>query len=67
MKWKPIETAPKNGEFMILASHGIPWPAYGQADGVYSRAHGKVNDPSDRFSLKVTHWMPMPEPPTGDT
>ncbi len=62
-RWQPIATAPKSGQFLIWAS-GLPWPAHGQIDGVYSNAHGKVNMPNEPFSITATHWMKLPEPPT---
>ena len=59
--WQPIESAPPSGAFMIYAL-GLPWPAHSQGDGIYSNAHGKVND-LDRWSIKATHWMPLPSGP----
>lgn len=70
MNWKPIETAPKAGPFLVwIPTTRLPWPAYA-ADGVIrSNAHGHLNEP-DKWSgriLRATHWMPLPAPPnSGD-
>ena len=71
-EWQPIETAPREGAFLVWADHGLPWPAHAQFlgdeyDGIYSNAHGRVNDPANPRSLRATHWRPLPPPPTGDT
>lgn len=63
MKWRPIETAPKDGKFLVLADHGLPWPACAKDGIIRSNAHGVVNEPKDRHSLTVTHWMPLPPAP----
>ena len=57
MKWKPIETAPKNGA-IIIGSNGdwveaMRWWNNGAA---WTSEHSKQN-------LWPTHWTSMPQPP----
>lgn len=59
--WQPIETAPKDREFLAA----VPGP---RGNG-YLLIVGKVNDGGllasipGRWSYEPTHWMPLPEPP----
>lgn len=60
-KWRPIETAPKDGTEIVV---------YAPYDGVVSSSykHGcwqKLMTVSGaRHENAPTHWMPLPEPPT---
>lgn len=56
MKWQPIETAPKDGVFIISDGEkaSVGW-WYGQL------LTGWL--PADH---KPTHWMPLPEPPEAE-
>lgn len=64
--WQPIETAPKNGTWVILFLDGIGRSicAY------YSEAAGKWVDTWCAYinerPYNASHWMPLPEPPTED-
>lgn len=56
--WRPIETAPKNGQFILTYSHE---DRDDENRGVWINwwMH------NEWFEVKnPTHWMPMPEPPT---
>ena len=63
--WQPIETAPKDGT-RILA-YGLERKRYWIVDVV--RWHQPGNPVHDGFwigthyTIKPTHWMPLPEPP----
>jgi hypothetical protein len=74
--WQSIETAPKDETFVLLYfPPGMePWQA--EADGMvlgfwseeyadwfHSEAAG--NSLTARGAAQPTHWMPLPEPPTG--
>lgn len=55
--WRPIETAPKDGTWVILGDKervvmGF-WGSYGTWDD------GDFHDDLGEF----THWQPLPEPP----
>lgn len=54
--WQPIETAPKNGSFILLAT-----PKGRIADGFWSPAYGVWSWPY--VMIEPTHWMPLPERP----
>jgi hypothetical protein len=59
--WQLIETAPKDGEDVLLCQD------YG--DGTFEMVVGAWSDATDEwrsgepFPHKPTHWMPLPEPP----
>ena len=66
-EWQPIETAPKNGESVLLY--------YGQEycimeGGCFKRERGYRKNvyyqwvaAIDMGELGPTHWMPLPKPP----
>lgn len=70
--WQPIETAPKDGWFLAFRDNRIilchwdddryattkPKPFWGGSD--YPRGMRFMRD------CTPTHWMPLPEPPTGE-
>ncbi len=65
MKWQPIETAPKDGndvlvfgggDYTVAHWNGEEWRDYG--DIGWAGMCGDDNQP--------THWMPLPEPPVGN-
>lgn len=72
MGWQPIETAPKDGRFLLLfgpeggvapdGEYGVPWwcvANWGPTwNGLLDWSSG-----DDQPPLKPTHWMPLPEPP----
>lgn len=70
IKWKPIETAPKDGTSILLCNNrettvGIymhdgrefPWVVF---DGHFTKE--PLNGWSDN-KFGPTHWMPLPDPP----
>lgn len=66
--WQPIETAPKDGTWIIaladcgnpnFAGHGVvQW----RGDGRTANAHGWYDDRVQMMD-DATHWMPLPSPP----
>lgn len=54
--WQPIETAPKDGTW-VLAAHA----SSGDMFIVCWRGIGWIND--DMGECWPTHWQPLPEPP----
>lgn len=54
--WQPIETAPKDGSFILLAT-----PKGRIADGFWSPVYGVWSWPY--VMVEPTHWMPLPGRP----
>ena len=66
MEWQPIETAPKDGTWILViiaGEHpdGYPYiPACAQwRDGGWF----ETNDTEPAEDWPLTHWMPLPAPP----
>lgn len=67
--WRPIETAPKTGERILLAA---PWLREGDPPTQVAYGHWYKLGPYwayDGYSFgnpkhQPTHWMPLPSPPT---
>jgi hypothetical protein len=67
MDWQPIETAPKDGRWMLAAWH-IPKDDFGYCVSVVRYAGNsdwreKLGDGADDPVCLPTHWMPLPAPP----
>lgn len=72
MEWKPIETAPKDGTFIILAGpsgySSTPlrvevaryYPEYRPRNPWQTHSNDAFTDGGDA----PTHWMPLPPAPT---
>jgi hypothetical protein len=74
-RWRPIETAPKDGTEILICGGtfvddndwtATPWP-YGRCSIVrwYDDSwEGEPNHSHDEFRRhEPTHWMPLPPPP----
>lgn len=58
MTWKPIETAPRDGTRVLLATESgyIGLAGWNSTDEIWrSSMYGYVRDPK--------HWQPLPAPP----
>lgn len=75
-KWQPIETAPKNGSFIMLSGRYCDVPVFARwgvlpRSWIASTEHYEVNgnasiDDTVDDQIKagyITHWMPLPDPP----
>ena len=67
MKWQPIETAPKDGTD-ILAFRPRPKRS-STVHGIISVRWSWLSDKwvsnwANKDVGQITHWMPLPEPPT---
>lgn len=61
MGWQPIETAPRDGTSIIVATNtGFVGEAFFHHEWCWQRR--------GRTTTRPTHWMPLPPPPvkTGD-
>lgn len=74
MKWQPIETAPKDGTYILACVAGyIPEVAHWQDDRKVFDFLSASDMPNDQAWIDYldsgakwvpTHWMPLPDPPT---
>jgi hypothetical protein len=64
MEWQPIETAPKDGEFLVYSSDdGVVAVYPSRSSGMFlPKGGGRDSDDVSR----PTHWMPLPPPPPLD-
>jgi hypothetical protein len=67
MSWEPIETAPKDGTWILAfcpasSSDELQWAVTRFCDGMW-----EIDASDDRGSFSTTnrpsHWQPLPEPP----
>ncbi len=73
-EWQRIESAPERGELLTWHDFGVrvanpAHPDYGMWGRpiVQQRLTGRAFFPSDITDAgRVTHWMPLPAPPTAD-
>lgn len=81
--WRPIETAPKDGTWVLLFGGRISYGWDGDEPPAVVSAqwtgylNGSIAEPRWQFAWYdggyygtydgPTHWMPMPEPPHGPT
>ena len=65
MNWQPIETAPKNAYVLLFVDIAIGPPLIVQGCWfeVDRRDRGWID--TNGNVVPVTHWMPLPSPPTG--
>ena len=66
IEWQPIETAPKNGTDILVATgetmHVVRWiNIHGDFD--YWAVDDNKHGPFTLRGKAPTHWMPLPEPP----
>ena len=68
MEWQPIETAPKDGFFLVCSWPASDWDT--TVAVVYPGSGGRLiafldHDDYEHEHLDgpVTHWMPLPAPP----
>lgn len=76
MEWQPIETAPKDGRWVLLCGFDPDDdPVYGSTNPPAVVAFWREDDWGDEWAYCFwdsdwrsfvdgpTHWMPLPEPP----
>ena len=72
MEWQDISTAPKDGTEVLLSDHnGHMETGYWYPKGTSITTTGNIETTGVWFAgggwyqpEEVTHWMPLPEPPT---
>ena len=63
MTWQPIETAPKDGDGLILTNGYIVCCGYWE-DDIQTWLYHEYPDSYNAYRIYATHWMPLPEKPT---
>ena len=63
-EWQPIETAPKEGAWVLVYADGAINCAYVEA-GKLPEDWTRPANPNV-LPWAVTHWMPLPNPPKGE-
>lgn len=65
-RWQPIETAPRDGTFVLLSGRDLPvWQgSWVGTSGRYA-INGWTRFNSVDINWNQTHWKPLPEPPSG--
>lgn len=58
MDWQPIETLPREGEFLVVVK-GKVFSAY----KLWGDSPLKAEYSNEPFTDQPTHWMPLPSPP----
>lgn len=61
MKWKTIDSAPRDGRWFIAYSEDAYVPIICMFDIKAKSFTGFSPNPGKEYSL--THWAPLPEPP----
>lgn len=65
-QWQPIETAPREGNFLIAYDNGNVVCGH-YLDNSHTRipfAGVRPLHGAERIGSKITHWMPLPPPPS---
>lgn len=65
MNWQPLETAPKDGTFVLMYRNGTVDTARWYDDWMFGRSAWGNGSWSYPDHALPSHWMPLPEPPQG--
>ncbi len=72
LDWRPIDTAPKDGTEILVAHNGAVSAAFWVDTTTYTdeevlvNGYWSVHVTTHCDETRLTHWMPLPEPPAGD-
>lgn len=62
--WQPIETAPKDGTWVLSTTAGIhPFTHQPFVPDTVQWNGGRWNNGLSQHGYEPTHWMPLPSPP----
>lgn len=66
-EWRPIETAPRDGRWVLIGGPKMPIPLVAtpkldSVDGWFAPIDA-VYGPNCQ-GVEATHWMPLPDPPS---
>lgn len=76
MDWQPIDTAPKDGRWVLVFAPGFNTPQVARYAKTQTYEHGQLERNDEGWQLDQdsffrpkqpppTHWMALPEPPNG--
>ena len=65
MTWKKIETAPKDGTWVLVCNENYYYPETAAYKTYHPNAQGKPTWRAKGMGTKInpTHWMPLPDKP----
>lgn len=68
MQWRPIETAPKDGRWLMVSAERWEPETACWSESVWLTGWYCGGGRSDSYgpSFEPTHWMPLPTPPSGE-
>ena len=61
-EWRTIDSAPRQADVLICFRNGTVLPVMKRMDNWYFWNGDKLYQPGH-----ITHWMPLPEPPSNAT
>lgn len=64
MTWQPIETAPKDGSWVLVCAGRNVWIAQWATPKTHADSSISGWRAGHTYTDGVTHWMPLPEPPS---
>jgi hypothetical protein len=69
--WRPIETAPKDGDTYLLGcfgehGYGMQFVAFWDDEATTATNHWQTADGIAYHDNLPTHWLPLPAPPSED-
>ena len=59
-QWQPIETAPKDGQFLIAERRPTSWEYHVRHIVLYPAWSERLKEKQLEYA---SHWMPLPPPP----
>ena len=63
MTWQPIESAPRNGDHILVSDGTLIFLAYSYTKADVWRDSWNGSGMTNDHDFTPTHWMPLPEPP----
>lgn len=71
-KWQPIETAPKDGTWIMIyepygGGQNVDLTHWIASWGDYGHDEGWIDQDDALVTRNPTHWQPLPTPPEGQS
>lgn len=65
MKWRPIETAPEEGDILVWCPDAMGYMQVVNSGNYIGRLYGKAFC-LENSEICPSHWRPLPEPPEAE-